>query len=116
MTLMRTGDVQVGMELTADVNDQNGRLLLRAGTVVSDRELRLFKMWGIAELDIAGPEDDSEGTPGAVLDPELAAMYEPIARELFRHADLEHPIVEQLLQECTLRLSRHGGLVDSNGT
>ena len=108
MAQLRVDQVQAGMELAADVLDRNGQLLIRAGTVVTDRELRLFKMWGVDALDVAGLDDELvENTPE--LDPELAAQFEPVAREIFRHCDLEHPFVQQMYQHCITKLAHEGG-------
>ncbi len=115
MALIRSDDVQAGMTLGDDVYDQNGRLLLRGGTVVTERELRLFSMWGIGELDIAGPENQEPEVGGPTLDPEMAEEYELQARELFRHADLDHPAMSGLFRECVMRLARQGGIGGKNG-
>ena len=115
MTLIRSDDVQAGMTLGDDVYDQNGRLLLRGGTVVTDRELRLFSMWGIGELDIVGADTEDTDTGGPSLDPDMAEEYELQARELFRHADLDHPAMSGLFRECVMRLARQGGIGGRHG-
>jgi len=98
--------VREGMELAADVTDRNGQLLAREGTVVSDSLLRLFKMWGVNTVEVVGEEDTAEAEGGA-LAPEIRTEHEEAARDLFRHADLEHPLTALLFRECTKRIA-HG--------
>jgi hypothetical protein len=99
------------MELGGDVTDRNGQLLARAGKVVGEQELRLFKMWGVVEVEIVGP-DDGGGTGGSLIDPEVRPEHEAAARELFVHADVEHPLMSRLFRECLRRLARGGGARD----
>jgi len=115
MALIRTGDVQVGMELAGDVVDELGRLMIRAGTVLTQKELRLLKMWGIAELDVVDNASSETGDDGqAPADALSTEDYEPEARELFRYADLSHPVMCQLFNECLVRLARRGGKGERN--
>jgi hypothetical protein len=98
--------VREGMELAADVADGNGQLLAREGTVVSDSLLRLFKMWGVNTVEVVGEEESTGEAEGGALAPEIRAEHEEAARDLFRHADLEHPLTALLLRECTERIAR----------
>lgn len=106
MALIRVNDVQEGMELSEPVVDQHGRLLLPVGKELGERELRLLKMWGVVEVDIAGIDDGDAGLLSPSVDPELLAECEPLARDLFRHAGTEHEALAPLFRECILRLAR----------
>ncbi len=44
--------LQQGMVLNGDVHDLNGRLMLRAGTALTEKHLHILKTWGITEADI----------------------------------------------------------------
>ncbi len=107
MAPMRLENAQPGMELAADVTDRNGQLLARAGKEISEKELRLFKMWGVIEIEIAGGEGDDGA--GATMDAEVLPEHEEAAKEFFRHTDLEHELMVQLFRECARRLAREGG-------
>ena len=115
MALIRVDDVQEGMELSEPVVDQHGRLLLPAGKEIGERELRLLRMWGVVEVDIAGIEDGGGDILSPSVDPELLAECEPIAQELFQHADIEHEALAPLFRECVLRLARQRNGGASNG-
>ncbi len=106
MALMRTSDIHIGMELASDVVDEQGRLMIREGTNVSERELRLLKMWGVSELDVVCDDAEAADNSPLTMDPMLVTEHAPAACELFRHADLTHPVTAQLFRECIVRLAR----------
>jgi hypothetical protein len=111
MATLRTEQVEPGMELEHDVMDRNNRVLARAGKVLSEKELKLFKMWGVKTVEVLGVAEDEAVAAGVLVEPSVGPEFRTAARELFRHADLEHPLVSQLLRECMLRMSRRA----SNG-
>jgi hypothetical protein len=95
-------DLKPGMTLAANLQEPGGRLLLPAATVLTDRHLRYFQMWGVGEADI-----ESDGTETAVeteqADPALVAEAEANMALLFRHTDTKHPVVSQVLHHCVGR-------------
>jgi len=110
MPALRLEQLQVGMELDGDVLDRNGQPLVRAGTVLSEKDLRRFKMWGVAEVDIVGEGGQAEELVSVAIDPALLEQYQPEVRRLFKHTNLEHPFIAQLFQECLIRyVRRHAG-------
>jgi hypothetical protein len=75
-------DLKPGMILAADLVETDGRLLLPLGTVLTDRHLRYFQMWGVLGVEIEG--DDAEAEKPAPVDPALHAAVE--ARLALRRA------------------------------
>jgi hypothetical protein len=108
MGLIRLEQAQPGMELAADAKDRNGQLLAKAGSELSDKELRLFKMWGVVEVDVVSSnnlvEEEDCGAQDLVVEPQHHAA----ARNLFRHCELDHPVVALLLDECARRIAGGG--------
>lgn len=96
--------LRTDMVLGKDVVDAAGRLLLPAGTALTERHLRYCQMWGIPEADIVGdePVDDTsvESTPEAI------ARSEQSVRPAFRHHDIEHPFIATLFRHCVLADAR----------
>jgi hypothetical protein len=43
------------------------------------------------------------------MDAEVLPEHEAAAKEVFRHADLEHELIAHLFRECARRLAREGG-------
>jgi hypothetical protein len=95
-------DIKAGMTLASDLQEPGGRLLLPARTVLTDRHLRYFQMWGIQDADIEGDEVQlDQGAEPA--DPVLLAEAEKRIASLFRHTDTSHPVVSQVLHHCVTR-------------
>lgn len=95
------------MVIAEEVRDQQGRLLMPAGTELTDRHLRAFSLWGIMSIRVRG----EGGGDGAVevpleLTPAQVAEAEAIVRARFPAADLEHPFVAELLRLAALREAR----------
>jgi hypothetical protein len=99
-------DLQTGMVLAAPLTDAGGRLLLPAGTALTEKHLRYFQMWGIPEADIEGGDHPAERDAEAALDPVRVAQATDEARLQFRHADLDHPVLGQLFRHCVLVAAR----------
>jgi hypothetical protein len=104
-----TDNLIQGMLLAADVHDRNGRLLLGAGSELTDKHIYIFRTWGVVEADIDGVEEDDDSHRfSEAIDPELWAAAEAEIKPLFRHADLDHPGMNQLLHLSILRRVQHG--------
>jgi hypothetical protein len=100
-----------GMKLASDVIERSGRVLLRAGTEITEKHLDILRKWGVTEVDALGVSADSPGQELEAMDPELLVEAEMKARRLFRHTDPDHPAVGELLRLCALRLARrHSGI------
>jgi len=54
MGIVRTPQLEPGMTLAEDVRDVNGRLLLNKGSRLEQSHIRIFKIWGITEVNILG--------------------------------------------------------------
>jgi len=106
MGLMHIDDIQPGMKLAADVKDQTGRILLTAGHEVTERHVKIFRMWGVIEADIEGVDrDEISVVASAPVDSTMVGDVQNQARSRFRHADLEHPAVKELYRLYTERMA-----------
>ncbi len=72
-----------GMVLADDVKDMNARLLLSKGLKIESKHIRMFKMWGISEVDVVGDHDDEENTDSG-NDPALIQIVADHTKELFK--------------------------------
>ncbi len=96
-----------GMVLSGDLRDRNGRLLLKAGTELTERCLYLLHTWGAVEADIENGGDDREPPGGREqIDPELWASLEKEIAPLFRHTDINHPAIKELMR---IRIMQEAG-------
>ncbi len=107
MAIINQEDLQPGMILESDVKDRNGRVLLGAGNTLTQKHLRIFKMWGVTEADIRGVEkEEVEARAASRLDPVLLKGVEEGLRKHFRHTDMEHPFNSELFRLLTIRFAR----------
>lgn len=94
------------MTLAADLQEPGGRLLLPAATLLTDRHLRYFQMWGVSGAEIEGDDAHAAGVEAETIDPAILAEAEAHMTSHFRHTDTSHPIVSQVLRHCVAREAR----------
>ena len=95
MFAVPTDKLKPGKILAEEVRDINGRLLLARGSEIEDNHIRIFKIWGVSEVNIEGPaRGNHKYDPG--LDPERFELVRETVTNLFRHTDLEHPLVKKI--------------------
>lgn len=110
MGIINLEDIQVDMVLASDIKDRTGRVLLAGGSKISEKHLRVFRMWGITEADIQGIEkDEIAANIVAQLDPLLVQEAEDKTQERFLHADMENPFSKELFRLMIIRSVRRGG-------
>jgi len=109
MGSLNLDDIQPGMTLADDVKDKSGRILLTAGQKVTDKHLKIFKMWGILEADITDNKDDGAPKVEPEIDPLPNGEVQKEADEFFRHTDLDHPAVKEMYRLCIARIVRKSG-------
>lgn len=94
-----------GMVLAADVLDRNKRVLLKAGFELTEKALTILRQWGVTEADIEGIDREEANTQEILeLDPELLSHAEASYRELFRHNDITHPFIKELMRLSIRRM------------
>jgi hypothetical protein len=54
MEAVQTDKLKPGQILAEEVRDINGRLLLASGNEIQSNHIRIFKIWGISEVNVAG--------------------------------------------------------------
>jgi len=68
MGVIPTSKLESGMVLAGEVKDVNGRLLLAKGEEIQPSHIRVFKMWGVSEVNIVG-EVEIEDSAETDIDP-----------------------------------------------
>jgi hypothetical protein len=95
-----------GMVLARDVRGNNGIVLLGAGAEITERHVQIFKSWGVADVEVKGPDQEALNT--RMLSRLDAASRERIDQELdrlFAHNDPYDPVIEELRRICLARES-----------
>lgn len=86
-----------GMELNSSLQSKQGRQLLPAGIVLTDKHINTLKVWGIVEVDIVGEGvEDHIGKKLEELPPELVKRTKEFIKARFQLADTRHPAVRNL--------------------
>ncbi len=85
------------MVLDEEVRDINGRLLLKKGKNIQSAHIRIFKIWGVTEVNICG-NNGSKNTAGGNVDPEKIEKIKEYTHKLFCHTDLEHPALKEIFR------------------
>lgn len=107
MGILSLDVVRPGMILARDVKDRKGRVLLGQESEISEKHIKIFKKWGVMEVDVLGQgEHAAPGDPEAPLDPRAYDRARARTEELFRFANLEHPAVRELHRLITTRVAR----------
>lgn len=97
MSKLAISDIEAGMVLASDVKDRNGRILLKAGVALTDKHLKVFKTWGVIQVEIEG-EESATSLQSTIDDhPELQEAADLAAHTIFQHVDNEHPFNTELI-------------------
>lgn len=113
MGMIHTNKLKPGMVLDEEVRDINGRLLLKGNKQIQAAHIRIFKIWGITEVNIRGNNGSKDASVGS-LDPQKIEKIRESTLDRFRHADLEHPAIKEIFRISILfrsqyNLSKQGG-------
>jgi len=116
MACIPVNEIKVGMVLTKDACDRNKRVLLGAGGIISEKHLKIFRMWGVLEVEIEGDSPaNNDDNPIKQLSSTQAEEVKIRARRLFQHCDTSHAFSKELLRLAVTRLARHKLREAANG-
>lgn len=97
-------DLKSGMVLAADALANDNRVLLKAGTQIHDKHIRVLKSWGLLELEVEGvSREDIASMSIAEVDRSKWEAAQQQVKHMFRHMDCSHPAVAELLYIATLK-------------
>ena len=111
MGLVNIEDLKPGMITAEPVINNEGVVLKPGGQEVSEKSIRIFKMWGIAEINIQNVEsDDSTDLHDVTHDPEFLRSIQNDTRFRFRHTNPKQRVnrimyklsVQRLLKEKSM--------------
>ncbi len=88
----------VGMTLTADVCDPNGRFLLGEGCQLNEKHLKALNAWGVISAEIS-EKDMPEKENATKVSPEIHKTIEEQVNARFVHNNMSHPFIKELTTE-----------------
>ncbi|MDH3884508.1 MAG: HDOD domain-containing protein [Desulfobacterales bacterium] len=106
MGTIHINKLKPGMVLDEEVRDINGRLLLKKGKNIQSAHIRIFRIWGVTEVNICG-NNGSKNTPDGNVNPEEIEKIKEYTHNLFCHADLEHPALKEIFRISVQFRSKH---------
>ena len=95
MGMIHINKLEPGMVLADEVRDLSGKLLLGKDITVQPEHFRVFKIWGVSEVNIRGNNGDKEEAKPN-LDPEQIEKIKESTMQVFSHTDLEHPAIKEI--------------------
>ena len=93
MKVLEVNSIQPGTVLAKAVKDMHGMLLLKAKTVLSEKNLLLLKSWGITEVYVDG-ETEPEPAPNNPTDRELLVRIGHQVAERFNSVEDDEVMAE----------------------
>jgi HD-like signal output (HDOD) protein len=106
MVAVQTDKLRPGQILAEEVRDINGRLLLAKGNEIQSNHIRIFKIWGISEVNVAGARRRKDILDPR-LDPELVERASENMKLICRHVDLQHPAIKEIFKIAVQFRCRH---------
>jgi HD-like signal output (HDOD) protein len=111
--VVATDKIKSGQILAEEVRDINGRLLLAKGHAIEERHVRIFKIWGIPEVNLVGADHHA-----APSDPSMdAARIEKTKKSvktLLCHVDPAHPAIKEIYRLAVNFRCKHNIIVEKN--
>ena len=101
---VRTFDLKLGMVVARDLKDPHGRFLLSAGEKISNKHLKVFKVWGVPEVFIREPSiSKRKKHPSEHLDPQIKKAIEEEVKIRFSRNKPNQPFIKELMKVCVQR-------------
>lgn len=104
MGLLPLEDLKAGMVLATDLNSPQGRLILGQGQEITDKILRVCKIWGVTEADVQGASaEETTAEKLKRIDPRILQAAKAIAARQFALANRDHEAMRELMKIAVLR-------------
>ncbi len=113
MMVVPTDNIKSGQVLAEEVRDISGRLLLSKGQTIEANHIRIFKIWGISEVNLVGAERQ-EDTSDPLMDPAMIEQTKKSVTALFCQMDLEHPAVKEIYRIAVQFRCKHNIIVEDD--
>ncbi len=116
MRKIRLEQLTPGMRLGQDVINFSGQVLLYKGNPLQPKDIKNFKAWGILEVVIESASlNSSNSLDKNQIDAKLLMESQNEISNLFRHSNLSHPVISELMRLSTLnKLRQKPGMENVN--
>lgn len=104
MAVIRISRIKPDQEVAIDVKDRSGRVLLSAGTKLTEKTIKIIKSWGVMEVDVLGEIAESDNTfERTNIDTGIFQVAELELSNRFRFLNKNHPFISELYDICLQR-------------
>lgn len=108
MGTVHVDDLKAGMTLAKPVVAPNGRFLLPEGAILKDKNIQVFKIWGVIEVDVVGHDQERiEEQSIARFNPESLRLAEAHLAVRFPQNFAASHFLAETHRLCLLRLAEH---------
>jgi hypothetical protein len=116
MRKVRLEQLRPGMRLAQDVVNFSGQVLLYKGNPLQPKDIKNFKAWGIIEIAVeSSPVNSSDSLNNNRVDTNLLVEAQNEISNLFKHSNLSHPVIAELMRLSTLnKLKQKPGMENVN--
>jgi len=116
MRKIRLEQLTPGMRLAQDVVNFSGQVLLYKGNPLQPKDIKNFKAWGIIEIAVESSSlNASSSLNNNRIDTNLLVEAQNEISNLFRYANLSHPVIAELMRLSTLnKLKQKPGMENVN--
>jgi HD-like signal output (HDOD) protein len=101
MGIIHINKLKPGMVLADEVRDLNGKLLLGKGKAIAPDHFRVFKIWGVTEVNIRGTNGYKKEIKPDFNSDQYKKINE-ITQKVFRHNDFENPAIKEIFRLSVL--------------
>ncbi len=99
MGVVKISHLKPDMVVRSDVKDRNGRLLVIAGTRLTEKHIRIIRIWGVVEAEIRGAvETHTAPLSDDRIDPVIITAAEEAVRGYFRYNDMGNSVISELFR------------------
>ena len=113
MIAVPTDKINSGQVLAEEVRDVNNRLLLSKGHTIEAKHIRIFKIWGISEVNLVGTDQHDDASE-PLMDPALIEQTQKSVETLFCHVDLKHPAIKEIYRIAVQFRCKHNIIVEDD--
>ena len=94
------------MVLSEDVRDINNRLLLSKDQKITQKQIRILKIWGVTAIHVMS-EGGIETKEAPDINPEVIEIVQDTTKNIFKNIDLDHPAMSEIFRLSVLHRSQN---------
>ena len=95
MSMINLSEVKLGMVTKSPIMSQ-GRMIIGEGATITQKMLRIFKTWGVTEIDVDGDFSESEQEAEVNIDTDMLKQIQEDLSLRFGEINPKHEIMQEI--------------------